>query len=179
MLGRRSLIAVLTAFAIVASTAVACLVIVRGEQEHERLEQRRVTELALRRVKEVIQGPLDGLASVRAFFQSSSVVTKGEFAHFARHLFAHPALDAVSFVQEVPQSGRRAWERRHGVRIRQVVAGGSLRPARRRAVYDPITYALFGGGPPRGSALTLVPSRPAAQRCSPRRRQGAHRPPRL
>jgi PAS domain S-box-containing protein len=106
-----------------------------GEAARDRAERGAV---ALERVFASTAVSLDG---VRGFLTVRAGATEAEFRTYAAHLLREPALSGVTFSASVPAAQRAAYERRAGRPILEPALLG-LRPARRRARYYPVTFAI-------------------------------------
>jgi diguanylate cyclase (GGDEF)-like protein len=81
------------------------------------------------------------LSSAAAFFQAEGSFSEHEFDVVAAPLLKEGALSGTAFIQRLPNSGRAAFERRHGAPVFESTPDGP-RKARTRPVYYPIVYAV-------------------------------------
>ncbi len=88
------------------------------------------------------------LASAAAFYRSEGAedqVTQHEFDTIAASLLGPGALSSTGFIAAVPGAQRAAFERSHGVEIRERGPLGELRRAGARQSYYPLRFAAARG----------------------------------
>ncbi|HEV7769942.1 MAG TPA: diguanylate cyclase [Solirubrobacterales bacterium] len=151
----------LTAVLLIGIGSAAAAIIVHADDSADFHEmQRDEAARSARQAEAVAELSVGQLASAAAFFQAESDFSRHDFAVIARPLLQEGALSATAFVARVPSGGRAAYERRHGVPISEPSADGP-KPARMRAEYLPVTYAVseLGVAAPAGYDLGADPER--------------------
>jgi len=138
--------AVVAAIAI-ASLALALLVHDREDQSFERMQRDEAVRSA-RQAEALAALSVRQLASSAAFFQADEQVSAHEFQVIARSLLETGALRATAFVQAVPGSARRRFERTHDFPIVRRTRLGTLRREGRGRAYFPLTFSATRAKPP-------------------------------
>ena len=128
----------------VGSVAAAAVVYVDDRAEFERMQKDEAIRAA-RQAEAVAALSVGQLASAAAFFQAEGRFSQHEFDVIAEPLLEQGALSGTAYVKRVPDSGRAAFERRHGAPIHELREAGPRR-ALRRAEYYPIVYAVSERG---------------------------------
>jgi diguanylate cyclase (GGDEF)-like protein len=126
------------------SAAAAAIVHLDDKADFHRLQRDEAIRSA-HQAQAVASLSIGQLASAAAFFKAEGTFSKHEFDVIAEPLLAHGALSGTAFVQRVPDFQRPAFERRHGVPIFEPGPDGP-HPARERATYYPIVYAVSNLG---------------------------------
>ncbi|HEX5526663.1 MAG TPA: diguanylate cyclase [Solirubrobacterales bacterium] len=88
------------------------------------------------------------LSTAAAFAQTQARLTRHEFRVISRTLLGDGALDGAAYVPQVPAARRVAYERSHGVEIRERGFGPILQRAGSRPVYYPVTFGTSELGRP-------------------------------
>ncbi len=104
------------------------------------------------------------LASAVAFYRSTGQVSAHKFDLIARPLLGRGALIGTAFVQKVPASERRSFEREQGFPIIELGPGGKPQRAGQRPAYFPVVDAAAaeneaGASPPLGYDIGSDPLR--------------------
>ena len=89
---------------------------------------------------------------VAALFEASHHVEPGEFVEFAQPMLRRSGADELTFLEDLPEAQRAAYERAHGP-LRQLGPGGTLRPAGHRSRYMVVSLTASAGS---GSQLEGV-----------------------
>jgi diguanylate cyclase (GGDEF)-like protein len=139
---RRSFYLGLVAVALVAAGSVLMALLVRSnEVDHFHTLQRDETLRSARQAEAMAELSVGELATAAAFFRAEEDLSRHEFDVVGNSLLRRGALTGTAFLQNVRDSERAAYERRHGYAI---VDRGPAGPhtAGRRPVYFPVTYAV-------------------------------------
>jgi diguanylate cyclase (GGDEF)-like protein len=150
----------LAAVLLIAAGAASAALIVHADDSADFHESQQDEAVRAAHQAESLAGLSIGqMASAAAFFQAEGHFTKHEFEVIARPLLREGVLSGTVFVQRLPNAGRAAFEKRHGVPIFEPSPDGPRR-ARTRPVYFPITYGITKlGDSPVGYDLAADPER--------------------
>ena len=156
-------------YAVVAAIAIGCVAIalVVHAREAENFEQTQHSEAvrSARQAEALAALSVGQLSSAAAFYQAESRFNRHEFNVVADSLLRSGALAATAFVQSVPGSDRRRFERNHGYPILDRSRLGNLRREGHQAAYFPLTYVATKVKPkvktPLGYDLGSDPTRSA------------------
>ncbi len=145
---------------IAAGSVTAALVVSADDNADFHESQRDQAVRAAHQAESVAALSIGQLASATAFFQAEGTFSEHEFEIIARPLLEQGALSGTAFIQRLPNSGRVAFERRHGAPVFESGPDGP-RKARTRSVYYPIVYAVsnLGTATPVGYDLAADPKR--------------------
>jgi diguanylate cyclase (GGDEF)-like protein len=124
----------------IGSVALALVVHEREEQSFARLQHNEAVRSA-RQAEALAALSVGQLASAAAFFKADEQVSRHEFQVVAHSLLSTGAISSTAFVQAVPDSARRRFERGHGFPIVDRVPLGTLRREGRKSAYFPLTLA--------------------------------------
>jgi diguanylate cyclase (GGDEF)-like protein len=151
----------LTAVLLIAAGSAAAAVIVHLDDsaDFHRMQRDEATRSA-HQAEAVVSLSIGQLSSAAAFFQAEGTFSEHEFDVIAKPLLERGALSGTAFLQRVSNSQRAAFESQHGVPIFEPGPDGP-HPARDRAVYYPIVYAVskLGNFAPIGYDLGGDPKR--------------------
>jgi diguanylate cyclase (GGDEF)-like protein len=128
------------------SLALALVVHDREEQTFEQM-QRNEADRSARQAEALAALSVGQLASTAAFFEADERVSAHEFQVMAHSLLGSGAISATGFVQSVPDTARRRFERGHGFEIVDRTRLGTLRREGRRRTYFPLTFAATRSKP--------------------------------
>ena len=151
----------LAAVLLIAAGAVSAALIVHADDNADfHKAQRDEAVRAAHQAESLASLSIGQLASAAAFFQAEGDFSKHEFDVIAEPLLREGVLSGTVFVQRLPNAGRAAYEKRHGVPIFEPSPDGPRR-ARTRPAYYPITYGLsdLGNNSPVGYDLGADPER--------------------
>ena len=151
----------LAAVLLIAAGSVASALIVNADDAADfHAGQRDEAVRAAHQAEAVAALSIGQLASAAAFFQAEGQFGKHEFDVVAEPLLAEGALSGTAFIQRLPDSGRAAFERRHGAPVFEPTDDGPI-AARPDSVYYPIVYAVseLGAFSPIGYDLAADPQR--------------------
>jgi diguanylate cyclase len=151
----------LTAVLLIAAGSVASALVVRSHDDADFHQSQTAEALrAAHQAESAASLSIGQLASAAAFFQAEGTFSEHEFDIVAKPLLGKGALSGTAFVQRVPASRRKAFERSHGAPIFEPSPGGPRR-ARPRAVYFPVAYGVspLGSASPVGYDLGADPER--------------------
>ncbi len=138
--------AVVAAIAI-CSLATALVVHHREAQSFERMQHNEAGRSA-RQAEALATLSVGQLSSAAAFYRAVRHFSRHEFEVMARSLLGSGALSATAFVQSVPDSARRRFERNHGFPIVNRTRLGVLRRAGHEHAYFPLTFVSTPSKPP-------------------------------
>jgi diguanylate cyclase (GGDEF)-like protein len=143
-----------------AGSAVAAIIVHADDNADFQAMQRDEALRSARQAESVADLSVGQLASAAAFFQAEENLSKHKFEVIAEPLLQEGVLSGTAFLERVPRDERSAYERRHGAPISEPSDRGP-RPARPRADYFPITYAVseLGSAAPVGYDLGADPER--------------------
>ena len=147
-------------FVLAASTVALALGARQAARNDAAGEQARQLDRAASAIASTLQTTLLRADDAAAFTAGRRLDAR-EWQRVRERLFADPALFGAGEALAFPDRERSAVERRLGGRLREPGPGGTLRPARRRALYVvPIFVAYRGGGTAgRGVNLAAEPQR--------------------
>jgi diguanylate cyclase (GGDEF)-like protein len=130
-------------YAVVAAIAIGSIAIalVGHSREAGNFDQMQHAEAvrSARQAEAVAALSVGQLSTAAALFQTDQRVDPHEFRAMAHSLLESGALSATAFVEAVPASGRRAFERSHGYPILTRDRLGALRREGPASVYFPLT----------------------------------------
>jgi diguanylate cyclase (GGDEF)-like protein len=136
----------LAAVFLIAIGSVTAALIVHGNESDSFHETQHDEAVRSARQAEAVAGLSVGqLAAEAAFFRAEGQLSQHEFRVIAGPLLGKGALHSTAFIERVPASRRRAFERERGKPIVEKV-GARLRRARPRAEYFPVAFSLTEGG---------------------------------
>jgi signal transduction histidine kinase len=126
---------------LLASVAAAGIALRLGQ---ERIDANRahLVNRASASVQEELVQARSALLGVRGLFGASDGVTQRQFARFAAPSLGSAGLLALVWTPPVPNAGRAAFEREHGLVISSITRGPkpAMRPAGVQAVYHPVLF---------------------------------------
>jgi len=136
-------------FAVVVAIAIGSItvaLVVHG-RERDNFETAQQSEAArAAHQTEALAGLSVGqLASAAAFYRAERHFSRHEFNVIADSLLRSGALTATAFIESVPHTERKRYERVHGRPILERGPLGELRPARARPRYFPLAFAAATG----------------------------------
>ncbi len=137
----------ISALALIALGSVTAALLVRGnESDRFHQAQREQAMRSAHQTEAVAELAIGQLASATAFFRARGRFSEHEFRIVARPLLGKGALHSTSFIDRVPASDRRAFERDRGPILEEV--GEGLQRAEGHREYFPIAFTLAENGPP-------------------------------
>jgi diguanylate cyclase (GGDEF)-like protein len=158
---RRSFYIGLAAVALIAIGSVVLALVVRSnELDHFHDRQRDEAQRSARQAEAMADLSIGELATAAAFFQAKEDLSRHQFKVVGDSLLRRGALTATAYIQAVSHAERDEYERRTG---RPIVERRLLgpKPATKRAVYYPVTFAVAekGGEAPLGFDVGSDPGR--------------------
>ncbi len=150
-------------FLVAAGSVAAALAVRANEDTGFERSQRDEAVRSAHQAQAAATLSLGELASAAAFFQAEGSFSQHEFDVVTAPLLSQSSLAATAFVQGVPRSERRRFEREHGFPIVEAGPKGPLqtRRAGARPYYFPLVFVASGRelSPPLGYDLGADPKR--------------------
>ncbi len=138
----------LAAVCLIGAGAIAGALFIHADDKKDLAQiEREEAVRAAQQTETVAAFSVGQLSTSAAFVQAQGNLSQHEFEVLGRSLLQQGVLDSTAYLPRVPGPDRAAYERSSGHEIRERVAPGikTLVPAKQRAIYFPLTYAVANG----------------------------------
>src|SRR5262245_60928999 len=140
---------------IAAGSVVAAVIVYTDDQADFETMQHEEAIRAAHQTEAVADLSIGQLASAAAFFKADGDLNAHEFDVVSDSLLGQGILRATAFIQRVPSSERRRWEREHGVEVAERLPNEHLGRAAKRPTYFPMTFVAAPVGAQRALGFDL------------------------